>query len=399
MQRGLENYRKGLEGLVQRIATGQLNDPWAANAAMEPLKGDVRAMDKALDELIGAVDAQVQGRQAEIAAATKRQLALGGGGFVVAALLLTALAWAIGRAITQPLASAAAALERVAGGDLSQPIVARGSDELAAMTRRLAGMQDALREVAASIQGSADSVATASAQIAGGSSDLSSRSEQQAASLQQTAASMSQLSDAVRSSAETARQADTLAGGASEVARRGGELVTQVVATMQDIQASSRRIADIIGTIDGIAFQTNILALNAAVEAARAGEQGRGFAVVASEVRSLAGRSAAAAREIKSLISVSVERVDSGSAIVDATGRTMADVVAQVQQVTDLIAHLSASAAEQSRGIAQIGAAVTQLDGTTQQNAALVEESAAAADGLKAQAARLAQAAAVFRLA
>jgi methyl-accepting chemotaxis protein len=267
------------------------------------------------------------------------------------------------------------------------------------MMQRLAAMQDALRRVAGELQQGADGVATASTQIAQGNLDLSGRTEQQAASLQQTAASMSQVADGVRDSAATAQQANALARAASEVAQRGGELVAQVVTTMQEIQASSGRIADIIGTIDGIAFQTNILALNAAVEAARAGEQGRGFAVVASEVRSLAGRSAAAAREIKALISASVERVNSGSAVVDATGRTMADVVAQVQQVTDLIARLSASAGEQSRGIAQIGQAVTQLDGTTQQNAALVEESAAAADGLKTQARRLADAAAVFRVA
>ncbi len=399
MQRGLDNYRKGFEGLVLRIGTGQLNDPWAANKAMEPLKGDVRAMDKMLEELGSAVDTRVKARQAEIVAATQRNFVIGLAAFAAAALMLTAMAWAIGRGITRPLAAAAAALDRVAGGDLSQPIAASGSDEVAGMTQRLAGMQEALRQVAASIQISADGVATASTQIAGSSVDLSSRSEQQAASLQQTAASMSQLSDAVRASAGTAQQASTLASGASEVARRGGELVAQVVATMHEIQASSRRIADIIGTIDGIAFQTNILALNAAVEAARAGEQGRGFAVVASEVRSLAGRSATAAREIKSLIAASVERVDNGSAVVDATGRTMAEVVDQVQQVTALIAQLSATAGEQSRGIEQIGQAVTQLDGMTQQNAALVEESAAAADGLKTQAARLAEAASVFRLA
>ena len=399
LQRGLENYRQGFEGLVQRIAVGQLNDPWAANKAMEPMKGDVRAMDKALEELGGAVDTRLKARQTEIAAATQRQFVIGLAAFAAAATLLTVMAWAIGRGITRPLAAAAAALDRVASGDLSQAIVARGNDEVAAMTQRLAGMQDALRQVAASIQISADGVATASVQIAGSSVDLSSRSEQQAARLQQTAASMSQLSDAVRASAGTAQQASALAAGASEVARRGSELVAQVVATMSEIQVSSRRIADIIGTIDGIAFQTNILALNAAVEAARAGEQGRGFAVVASEVRGLAGRSAAAAREIKTLIAASVERVDSGSAVVDATGRTMAEVVAQVQQVTALIAQLSATAGEQSRGIEQIGQAVTQLDGMTQQNAALVQESAAAADGLKTQAVRLAEAAAVFRLA
>jgi methyl-accepting chemotaxis protein len=242
-------------------------------------------------------------------------------------------------------------------------------------------------------------VATASAQIAQGNQDLSQRTEQQAAALQQTAASMEQLGSTVKLNADNARQANQLALSASGVAVQGGEVVNQVVATMKGIQDSSRRIADIIGVIDGIAFQTNILALNAAVEAARAGEQGRGFAVVATEVRSLAQRSATAAREIKTLISASVERVEQGTAQVDLAGAKMAEIVGSVQRVTDIMAEISAASAEQSSGVNQVGQAVTQMDQTTQQNAALVEEGTAAAESLKGQAQQLVQAVAVFRLA
>jgi methyl-accepting chemotaxis protein len=241
-------------------------------------------------------------------------------------------------------------------------------------------------------------VATASSQIANGNADLSGRTERQAANLQQTAAALLQLAGSVHANAQTAKQADGLALSAGEVALRGGQLVGEAVRTMAEIQTSSARMADIIGTIDGIAFQTNILALNAAVEAARAGEQGRGFAVVASEVRTLAGRSAAAAREIKSLIAASTERVASGSAIVTQAGQTMSEIVGRVQQVTLLIATLSRTAGQQSAGIDAVGQAMTQLDATTQQNAALVEESAAAAESLRTQAGRLTETAGVFRL-
>jgi methyl-accepting chemotaxis protein len=398
MVTGLARYTAGLESIIKRLELGQLNDPWAANKAMEPLKGDIRAMDKGLDAVVTAVEQGVISRRADIAADNERLLASGAIALGVAALVLGILTWQIGRNITQPLAQAVTALERVAGGDLSLDIATQGKDEVAVMMHRLAEMQDALRRVVGGIKDSADGVATASSQIAVGNADLSGRTERQAANLQQTAAAMAELAGSVRASAQTAQQADQLATSAGEVAVRGGQLVSEAVRTMEAIQAASTRIADIIGTIDGIAFQTNILALNAAVEAARAGEQGRGFAVVASEVRALAGRSATAAREIKSLIADSSQRVASGSAVVSEAGQTMRDIVGRVEQVTALIAQLSRTAGQQSTGIDEVGRAMTQLDATTQQNAALVEESAAAADSLRAQAARLTETASVFRL-
>jgi methyl-accepting chemotaxis protein len=258
-------------------------------------------------------------------------------------------------------------------------------------------MRDALVDLVGSVRAGVENVSTASAEIAQGNADLSSRTEQQAASLQQTAASMEQLTSTVRASADNARQANQLAQGASSTAVRGGEVVAKVVHTMSDIQSSSNRIAEIISVIDGIAFQTNILALNAAVEAARAGEQGRGFAVVASEVRTLAQRSAEAARQIKTLISDSVEKVQAGDALVQEAGATMTDVVAQVKRVSELIAEITAAAGEQRQGIEQVGGAVSLLDQTTQQNAALVEQSAAAAESLKQQARKLAEVVSAFK--
>jgi methyl-accepting chemotaxis protein-2 (aspartate sensor receptor) len=259
-------------------------------------------------------------------------------------------------------------------------------------------MQDRLRALVGDIRHSADSIQTASTEVAVGNQDLSQRTEQTASSLQQAASSMTQLTSTVNQSAEAASQANQMAGSASAVALRGGEVVSQVVSTMNDINQSSRKIADIIGVIDGIAFQTNILALNAAVEAARAGEQGRGFAVVAGEVRSLAQRSAEAAKEIKGLIGSSVDRVEAGSRLVGDAGSTMNEIVASVQRVSGIIGEITAAAAEQSAGIGQVSSSVGQLDQMTQQNAALVEQSAAAAESLKGQAARLAQLVSVFRL-
>jgi len=270
-----------------------------------------------------------------------------------------------------------------------------GSPAAQALKDALLRLNGALGSVSQSI----GNIQTASSEIASGSTDLSHRTEQTASSLQQTASSMAQLTGSVRESADSAATANQLAGSAAESARRGGAVVEQVVANMEDISASSKKIADIIGTIDGIAFQTNILALNAAVEAARAGEQGRGFAVVAGEVRQLAQRSAEAAREIKGLISASVEKVESGAHLVRDAGSTMAEIVASVQRVTDIIGEISARATEQSSGIGQVNQAVLQLDGMTQQNAALVEQSAAAAESLKEQASHLAGVVRVFRLA
>ncbi len=286
----------------------------------------------------------------------------------------------------------------VAAGDLSTVIHLQAGDSSSLMAQ-LQAMQQSLANTVSQVRSGSEQVATASSEIAQGNQDLSGRTEQQAASLQQTAATMDELGSTVRNNADNARQANQLALSASGVAVKGGEVVSQVVATMKGINDSSKRIADIIGTIDGIAFQTNILALNAAVEAARAGEQGRGFAVVAAEVRSLAQRSAEAAREIKTLISASVERVDQGTVLVDQAGTTMAEIVAAIRRVTDIVGEISSASVEQSHGVNQVGQAVTQMDQATQQNAALVEESAAAAESLRQQAQQLVQAVAVFRLA
>jgi methyl-accepting chemotaxis protein len=317
----------------------------------------------------------------------------------VAVVLGVVLAWAITRSILQPLRHAVKLANTVAQGDLSTRIEVQGRDELAELLHALVAMNDSLSRVVGQVRLSSDSIATGSTQIATGNADLSQRTEEQASNLQQTAASMEQMNATVRNNADTARQATQLASSASSAAQKGGEVVGAVVSTMEEISASSRKIADIIGTIDGIAFQTNILALNAAVEAARAGEQGRGFAVVASEVRSLAQRSAEAAREIKSLIGGSVERIETGSRLVGEAGSSMDDIVNQVRRVADLITEISAASGEQTTGISQVSDAVSQLDQVTQQNAALVEESAAAADSLKQQAQRLAEVVSGFKLA
>ncbi len=285
----------------------------------------------------------------------------------------------------------------VADADLSTAIAVRPGDTTSVVAA-MARMQQALTTIVASVRGNADSVSTASAEIAQGNHDLSARTEQQASALEETAASMEELSSTVKQNADNARQANQLAVSASSVAVQGGEVVNLVVQTMKGINDSSRKISDIIQVIDGIAFQTNILALNAAVEAARAGEQGRGFAVVASEVRSLAGRSADAAKEIKSLISASVERVEHGSTLVDQAGATMTEVVSSIRRVTDIMGEISAASTEQSQGVSQVGEAVTQMDQVTQQNAALVEEMAAAASSLKSQAGELVQTVALFKL-
>ena len=309
-----------------------------------------------------------------------------------------ALALLITRSVVTPIDQAVTAAETVAAGDLRLRLDTSRKDEPGQLLCALQKMNDALVAIVGSVRGNADSVATASGQIAEGNAHLSQRTEEQASSLEETAASMEELSATVQHNTDTARQAAQMADSAARVAEAGGQVMAQVVSTMDQITASSRRIADIIGTIDGIAFQTNILALNAAVEAARAGEQGRGFAVVAGEVRTLATRSAEAAREIKSLIGTSVERVDAGNQLVGEAGRTVGEVVTQVRRVADLISEISAASGEQSKGLGQIGEAVNQLDQVTQQNAALVEESAAAAESLQHQARQLAETVAAFKL-
>jgi methyl-accepting chemotaxis protein len=316
----------------------------------------------------------------------------------VSVALGVALAWLIARSVTVPLHEAMRVAQQVAEGDLSARLAPQGRDETARLAQALATMTGNLARVVGSVRGGTDAIATAASQIASGNDDLSRRTEAQASSLQQTAASMQQLTGTVRANTDAARQAVEMAGAASTAAAHGGQVVGQVVATMQDIAAGSRRVADIIGVIDGIAFQTNILALNAAVEAARAGDQGRGFAVVASEVRALAQRSADAAREIKTLIGASVGQVEAGTAQVEQAGAAMREIVAQVERVAGLIRRMGDATGEQQAGIEQIGGAVGQLDQATQQNAALVEQSAAAAQSLRQQAARLQEAVSVFRL-
>jgi len=300
--------------------------------------------------------------------------------------------------ICSPLTQAQTLAASIAQGDLTCSVQVEGRDESAQLMQALFDMQASLRNLVGQVRNSTNSISTASSEIATGNQDLSQRTEQTASNLQQAASSMEQLTVTVKQSADSARQANQLASSAAEVAARGGTVVSQVVSTMNEINTASKKISDIIGVIDGIAFQTNILALNAAVEAARAGEQGRGFAVVAGEVRSLAQRSAQAAREIKTLIGASVEKVESGSRLVSDAGRTMNEIVGSVQRVTDIIGEISAAAAEQSDGIEQVNSSVTQLDRMTQQNAALVQESAAAAESLKGQAVSLAQVVGTFRL-
>ena len=317
---------------------------------------------------------------------------------VVAIAIASFLAVWITRLITGPIGQAGAAASQIAGGELSQRLHVTGADETAQLLHTLEAMRSSLSSVVSRVRHGSDAVSMASSEIAQGNHDLSARTESQASALEQTAASMEQLSATVRQNADSAREANQLALQASTVAVAGGEVVGQVVETMKGIHEASRKISDIIGVIDGIAFQTNILALNAAVEAARAGEQGRGFAVVAGEVRNLAGRAASAAKEIKQLIATSVERTERGTALVNQAGTTMTEVVGAIRRVTAIVGEISAASSEQSAGVSQVGEAVTQIDLVTQQNAALVEEMAASASSLKAQALELVQAVAVFKL-
>ena len=329
-------------------------------------------------------------RQAE-----RLNLALAGIALALGALF----AWRVARSVTRPLARAVKAAESVAGGDLSQRIEAGAGDETGRLLHALQDMQDRLAGAVRAIRGGAETISSASGQIAAGNADLSSRTEEQAASLEETAASMEELASTVKQNADNASQADRLAAGACAIAERGGSAVSAVVGTMQEISASSRKISEIVSVIDAIAFQTNILALNAAVEAARAGEQGKGFAVVAGEVRSLAQRSAQAAKEIKGLIEDSASRVEAGVRQVGLAGDTMRDMVLSVDRVTQIVAEISSATAEQAAGIASVNDAVADIERSTQENAAMVEETAAAAAALEAQAQGLRRAVAVFRIA
>ncbi|ODV03696.1 MAG: hypothetical protein ABT20_14470 [Rubrivivax sp. SCN 70-15] len=392
-----QNYRASLHKFVALATAGQLPD------AKTLLLGDMRAHRRAYAKVIGSF-AQMEEKlmtqaSTEADAQVQHSLMLVTLVAALAALLGMGAAWLIVRSITRPVADAVRLAEAVAEGDLTVHIDSSSSDEVGQLLAALRRMNDSLVAIVGQVRQSSDSIATGSSQIATGNADLSQRTEEQASNLQQTAASMEQLTPTVTNNADTARQAAQLAHSASGVAAKGGDVVGQVVTMMQDVTAASRRIADIIGTIDGIAFQTNILALNAAVEAARADEQGRGFAVVAGEVRTLAQRSAEAAREIRGLIGAKVEKVERGSVLVDEAGTTMQDIVGQVKRVNDLLGDISAATQEQTSGIGQVTDAVMQLDQVTQQNAALVEESAAAADSLNQQARNLVTAVARFKLA
>ncbi|WP_084151104.1 methyl-accepting chemotaxis protein [Azohydromonas australica] len=376
-----------------RDQAGALKKDGRAEEAMEQMQSVVRpAVADYLQTQRAFVELQHRRSQAqsEAADAARGALAWTGAALTGAVLLVMVVGSALMvRSLCRPLRALADAATRIGEGDLSVRAHDGRGDEIGQLQRALDAMTASLHMLAREMRQSADSVATASSEIAQGSSDLSGRTEQAAANLQQTAASLQHMADAMRAGAESAATANQLAGSASEVAQRGGEVVSQVVSTMDGIQGASRRIEDIIGTIDGIAFQTNILALNAAVEAARAGEAGRGFAVVAGEVRSLARRSAEAAREIKALIQQNVQQVESGSHLVQTAGRTMDEIVQGVRRVTDVIAEISASSAEQSTSVSQVNTAVRELDHMTQQNAALVEQSTAAAHSLRDQAGRL----------
>jgi len=367
-----------------------------------PAKDFFAVTTQAVDQQFQLIEAGLSALDALFQASIARaqwHFALILGGIALLGGAVAWLLWVVAASTTRAVREAADLAAAVAAGDLTRRVRAEGRDEVASLMQALTRMNDSLAQVVGSVRENADNVATASSQIAQGNQDLSGRTEQQASALQETAAAMEELGSTVRQNADNARQANQLAQNASTVAQQGGTVVGEVVETMRGIHESSRRIADIIGTIDGIAFQTNILALNAAVEAARAGEQGRGFAVVAGEVRTLAQRSAEAAREIKSLISASVERVEHGNALAQRAGTTMDEVVGAIRRVSDIVGEISAASSEQSRGVGQVGEAVTQMDQTTQQNAALVEQSAAAAESLSQQARRLADSVAAFRLA
>ena len=379
--------------------SGEANEAEVRNAidgkllpAMNAYLGSVQKVADFQESLFVDANARIDDVNAE---ARTLLLALG-----LAALAMgAALAWTLSRSITRPLNSAVRLAQTVAAGDLTATIDVGTKDEVGQLLEALKAMNASLLKTVTEVRSGTDTIATASKQIAAGNLDLSSRTEEQASSLEETASSMEELNVTVRQNADNARQANVLAEAASGVAAKGGVVIGQVVGTMGEINASARQIADIISVIDGIAFQTNILALNAAVEAARAGEQGRGFAVVATEVRSLAQRSAAAAKDIKTLIDNSVARVEAGSRLVNEAGATMQDIVDSVSRVTDIMSEISAATQEQTAGIDQINQAISQMDQVTQQNAALVEEAAAASEAMQDQAARLANVVSVFRIA
>ncbi|SEL91022.1 methyl-accepting chemotaxis protein [Roseateles sp. YR242] len=358
-----------------------------ADTYLEKMMGYLKFQQKTLDEMSAGVNTATTDAQWRIGLIGALALIVGG-----------VFAWVLTRSVTVPLARAQSLVDAVASGDLTQSVQPDGRDEIAQMMTQLDAMRLSLQRAISTVRDSSENIQNACQEVSAGNQDLSQRTEQTAGNVQQAASAMEQLNGTVGQTAQSSREANQLATNAAEVAQRGGQVVADVVSRMQGIHGSSRKIADIIGVIDGIAFQTNILALNAAVEAARAGEQGRGFAVVATEVRNLAGRSAAAAKEIKSLIEASVEQVEAGTNLVNRAGETMTEVVSAIHRVTGIVSEISVASAEQAEGVSQVSGAVTQMDAATQQNAAMVEEIAAAASSLRGQAQSLVDAVRVFRL-
>lgn len=391
-----QRYVAGQEKLLSLVAAGDM--PGAKmylNTELRPLLVDYR---KSLGELIEAQKDMMTESVVESEATYQLTIKLSIGITILLVLLSLVIAYCITRSITAPLEKAVRVADTVAGGDLTSIIDIRSKDEMGQLLSSLQKMNDGLASTVLQVRTATSAIGVASAEIASGTLDLSARTEQQASSLEETAASLEELTSTVKQNADNAQMADKLARSASDIAGKGGDVVAQVVSTMSSINNSSKRVADIISVIDGIAFQTNILALNAAVEAARAGEQGRGFAVVATEVRSLAQRSAAAAKEIKVLIDESVSQVDDGTALVAKAGETMKEIVQSIASVSSIISEISSASVEQRSGIEQINTAVTQMDNVTQQNAALVEEASAAAASMDSEAQGLAAAVAMFKV-
>ncbi len=389
-------YSKARDSAVKAKADG--DQDLATKILEESFTPTAKAYQEAVQQLVAMQRNHITGMTQDIQATARFGTTLIAV-LTACSVLLGALAsWLLTRGIVRPIREAVELAETVASGDLTRRIESSARDETGALLRALGHMNDSLVNIVGQVRSGTETISGASGEIAAGNLDLSARTEQQASALEQTAASMEELTGTVRQNADNARQANQLAQTASSVAVDGGAVVSQVISTMGSINASSRKIVDIIGVIDGIAFQTNILALNAAVEAARAGEQGRGFAVVASEVRTLAQRSAAAAKEIKTLIGDSVGKVDAGTKLVDQAGATMEQVVESIRRVTDIMAEITHASTEQTGGIEQVNAAIGQMDEATQQNAALVEEAAAAAGAMREQAAKLAEVVGVFKV-
>ena len=393
----IKQYEAGIVPIFDQIERAQI-DGAGGGAYADRLKTHMEATDQLFSRLATSAREQMQEARQGVDSLAATMSGLIGVALVLALAVLIPLTYLSVRSITRSLAQARDLPERIAGGDLSRDTQALNHDEVGQLVTAMGRMQQSLRGLVRQVQDAAGNISTASAEIATGNHDLSQRTEQTAANLEEAASSMEMLTSTVQQSAQASRQASDFASSAAEVAARGGAVVSQVVSTMDQITTSSRKIADITGVIDSIAFQTNILALNAAVEAARAGEQGRGFAVVASEVRSLAQRSAGAAKEIKELIGSSVERVEDGSRLVSQAGQTMTEIVGSVRRVSGIIHEITASAAEQSDNIGHISQSVTQLDQKTQQNAALVEQSTAASESLREQALQLTRAVSQFKL-